>query len=135
MITWIKKLIERGADDPINEYEKQITEQARISERSKKIDDLIEQKTKELNDLIEHDEKFEIGDYVKYTKIPNDLKLGVVSYSPRSMCLGRYSDSDGDFPDVYLYEPVIAAQYIYNGEIKQIKDAAKWFVKVEKEEK
>lgn len=67
---------------------------------------------------------FEIGDWVKYTKIPNEYVMGVSIYTKYEIV--------HTLPNPSICTAMVSAQYFITGELKTIRDSAKWFEKVER---
>lgn len=75
---------------------------------------------------------FEIGDEVRYTKVPNDLKLGVVTVY-KGQCNIHFNTFTVHRPHIQTWPSTVTVGYFVNGELKTFQDSPKWFVKVIKE--
>lgn len=98
---------------------------APVIDKSSEVEEEIKRVQEQIDELNANDNKLEIGDFVKYTKIPNDIIMGVSEYVPYRF--------DFERPHLGIYPSRIAAQYFVNGELKNVVDSTKWFKKVEKE--
>lgn len=97
-------------------------------------DKLVEERCKELQAIIDSrlpfEKIFKIGDVVKYTKIPNDFKMGVIQFQP--LRIGVYPYLGYAKPLHYFVdESRMMVQYFdNNGNLQKINDETKWFESV-----
>lgn len=106
-------------------------EERRIREEN---DKLIGEKCKELQEIIDSrlpfEKTFKIGDVVKYTKIPNDFKMGVIQFQP--LRIGVYPYWGYAKPEHYFIDEsrMVVEYFDNNGNIQQINEETKWFESV-----
>jgi hypothetical protein len=93
-------------------------------DKSAEIEAEIKKVQEQIDELNANDKKFEVGDFVRYTKIPNDIIMGVAEYSPYRINF---------YYNIRIDPSRIAAQYFVDGELKTVVDSPKWFEKVERE--
>lgn len=97
-------------------------------------DKLVGERCKELQAIIDSrlpfEKTFKIGDVVKYTKIPNDFKMGVIQFQP--LRIGEYPSWGYAKPHCYFIEEssMIVQYFDNNGNIQKINDKTKWFESV-----
>lgn len=97
----------------------------------KENDKLIGERCKELQAIIDSrlpfEKTFKIGDVVKYTKIPNDFKMGVIKFQP--LRIGEYPYWGYAKPQHYFIDEsrMVVEYFDNNGNIQQINDETKWF--------
>lgn len=84
-----------------------------------------------LHDMEVNFPTFEIGDEVRYTKVPNDLKLGVVTIYKGHCNIHTYNRLHR--PYIQTWNSTVTVGYFVNGELKTFADSPEWFVKVVKE--
>ncbi|HQJ56980.1 MAG TPA: hypothetical protein PLH46_04990 [Caldisericia bacterium] len=106
-------------------------EERRIREEN---DKLIGEKCKELQEIIDSrlpfEKTFKIGDVVKYTKIPNDFKMGVIQFHPLRIRVYPYWGYAK--PEHYFIDEsrMVVEYFDNNGNIRQINEETKWFESV-----
>lgn len=117
------KIEEKSTEIDKKEQERLIREEndKLVAERCKKLQAIIDSR-------LPFEKTFKIGDVVKYTKIPNDFKMGVIRFKPLDIVelpfLGRYAKPH----DYFLQESFTTVEYFdNNGNIQKITDETKWF--------
>lgn len=106
-------------------------EERRIREEN---DKLVGERCKELQAIIDSrlpfEKTFKIGDVVKYTKIPNDFKMGVIEFLPLGIGVNHYW-SYARPQHYFVSESRMMVQYFdNNGNLQKINDEPKWFESV-----